>query len=69
MCIDVFPWLNKDSFFTSMDEIAEQKKIAIRQKFKDMVMMNLQKRREKVGETNGGSGQNTVAQEQEVANG
>lgn len=37
MCTDIFPWLNKDSFFMSIDDLAEKKKIAIRQQFKDMV--------------------------------
>ena len=41
MCLDIFSWLEKDLFFRSMDAIALQKKIAIREKFKEMVRLRL----------------------------
>lgn len=47
MCLDVFPWLEKDSFFMSMDDAAEKKKVEVRQKFKDMARARMMKIREK----------------------
>lgn len=41
MCLDVFPWLEKNQFFMSIDQMAEKRKVEIRQKFKDMVKLRL----------------------------
>jgi chromosome partitioning protein len=37
LCTDVFPWMNKDDFLKTLDQAAEEKKRAIREKFKQMV--------------------------------
>jgi len=42
LCLDIFPWLDKEDFMSSMSNAAEGRKKLIREKFKKMV----QKRRE-----------------------
>jgi len=37
LCTDVFPWMNKDDFLKTLDQAAEEKKKAIRERFKQMV--------------------------------
>jgi chromosome partitioning protein len=37
LCLDVFPWLEKDAFLRTLDNLVEQKKRKIRDNFKKMV--------------------------------
>ncbi|GBU21212.1 hypothetical protein R80B4_01101 [Fibrobacteres bacterium R8-0-B4] len=37
LCTDVFPWMNKDDFLKTLDQAAVEKKMAIRERFKQMV--------------------------------
>jgi chromosome partitioning protein len=37
MCLDVFPWLEKDEFYNQINVAAEKKKADIRERFKELV--------------------------------
>lgn len=37
LCIDIFPWLEKEDFFKKMNSVAEERKREIRENFKKMV--------------------------------
>jgi len=39
LCTDVFPWMDKNEFLGTLNQVAEEKKKAIRERFKQMVEM------------------------------
>lgn len=45
MCLDVFPWLEKDLFLSAIDSIVEKKKSGIRDNFKAMVRKRMEERK------------------------
>lgn len=47
MCLDIFPWLEKDQFLSSIDNVVEKKKSTTRENFKKMVQKRMEDRKKK----------------------
>ena len=41
VCLDIFPWLEKETFYKDIENIVIQKKVAIQEKFKEMVKVRM----------------------------